>query len=106
MLEIIAIIVLSSNIKLIAQGKNLKPAKYIILMVFLWIFLEFLGAIIGTIVFGEGLAAYPFALIGAALGGFLGYIIAKNATPKLNYSPPIESFGEKDLDVNHEEKNI
>ena len=102
MLEIIAIIALGSNIKKIAQEKNLKPAKYIFIMVVLWIFLEFTGSIIGAIVFGEGLAAYPFALIGAALGGFLGYTIVRNATPKPSYSPPIDSFGQKEPDVNHE----
>ena len=102
MLEIIAIISLSKKIKRIVIEKNLKPTKYIVIMVLLWISLEFFGAIAGTIFFGEDFVVYLFALTGAGLGALLGYTIANNAKPKVIYNPSIESFGEKEVDLNYE----
>ena len=81
MLEIIAIIALARSIKKIILEKGRKPAGYIALMVILWITLELIGGMIAVILAGEGLAVYGGALIGAALGGLLGYLIAKNAKP-------------------------
>lgn len=79
MLEIIAIIFLGRLIKKIVNEKDLNATKYILLMVFFWMSFEFLGLMLGTIILGEGLESYFIALIGAALGGYLGYYIAKNA---------------------------
>ena len=79
MLEIIAIIALGKSISKIIRAKGLKPLKYILLMVFLWITFEFVGLVIGTLLFGEGIGAYLMALPGAALGGYLSYRIAVNA---------------------------
>lgn len=79
MLEIIAIFTLGKAIKNKVQAKGLKATKYILLMVFFWLSFEFLGMVLGIIIFGEGLEAYLLALPGAALGGYLGYTIAKNA---------------------------
>jgi membrane associated rhomboid family serine protease len=91
MLEILAIIALASSIKKIVIEKGLKPWKYIILMVVLWILFEFTGGIVGVIFFGEGLAAYPGALFGAALGGLLGYIIAKSAKSRIEPKEVLET---------------
>ncbi len=79
MLEIIAIIYLGRTIKKIALKKGLKPTKYILLMVFFWLSFEFLGMVIGFIIFKDGLMPYLLALPGAALGGYLSYTIVKNA---------------------------
>ncbi|WP_157503040.1 hypothetical protein [Mangrovimonas xylaniphaga] len=81
MIEIIAIISLSKSIKTMVLEKGLKPTKYIVTMIVLWILFEFLFAIIGAIIFGEGLMIYLFCMLGAALGGYTGYSIAKNAKP-------------------------
>lgn len=83
MLELIAIFTLGKSIKKMVQAKGLKATKYILLMVFFWLSFEFLGMVLGIIIFGEGLEAYLFALPGAALGGYLSYTIAKNAVPEL-----------------------
>lgn len=79
MLEIIAIFTLGKWIKNSVNAKGLKATKYILLMIFFWISFEFLGMVLGIIIFGEGLQAYLLALPGAALGGYLSYTIAKNA---------------------------
>lgn len=79
MLEIIAMVTLGKSISAIVSDKGLKPFKYVLIMIVLWIGLEFIGAIVGVIVVGEGLMSYPFALVGAILGGYISYEIAKNA---------------------------
>ncbi len=79
MLEIIAIFALGKAIKKIVEAKGFSATKYILLMVFFWISFEFLGFVLGIIIFGEGLSAYLMALPGAAAGGYLSYNIAKNA---------------------------
>jgi hypothetical protein len=59
------------------------PGKYVFMMVIFWIGLELLGAMIGMAVFGERMAAYPLGLLGAAIGAFISYQIAKSASPRL-----------------------
>lgn len=83
MLEILAIIYLGKNISRIAKEKGLKPGGYVALMVVLWFGLEVVGAFMGILVFGEGLAAYPLALVGAGLGALFGYLIVKGAKSKI-----------------------
>ncbi len=79
MIEIIIIITLGKSISRMAKAKGLSSGKYVTIMVLLWFGLEITGIVIGTIAFGEGLAAYPLGLLGAAIGATLGYQIAKNA---------------------------
>lgn len=79
MLELIAIFILGKAIKKMVHAKGLKATKYILLMIFFWLSFEFLGMVLGIIIFGEGLTAYLLALPGAALGAYLSYTIAKNA---------------------------
>jgi hypothetical protein len=81
MLEIIAAIILGRNIKKIVEAKGLKPTRYILIMVALWVGLEFTGALIGTLMFGDGGMVYLFAIIGAIIGAYLSYTIANNAVP-------------------------
>ena len=82
MLEIIFIIMLSRRIGEIVKKKGLKPAKYVTIMIILWIVLEVTGSVIGGLFF-EGPAIYLFAIIGAAIGGYSGFSIANNA--RANY---------------------
>lgn len=83
MIEIIVVIILTRNIGGICKSKNIKPLGYQLLTVFLWIFFEFLGAIIGAIFFpGQIGYAYLFGLMGAGLGALLVYSIVKNLKPK------------------------
>ncbi|MBL3656516.1 hypothetical protein [Fulvivirga sediminis] len=81
MLEIFAIIFICRKNSEIVKNKGLKPTKYIIFTVVLWILFEIIGMFLGMIVVQDSVAGYIFALIGAALGGFIAYQIAKNATP-------------------------
>jgi len=81
MLEIIAIMSVSKTIREIALDKGLKPAKYILILIALWIGFEFLGGMIGAILFGPGLESYLVAIVGAVVGGYLGYTIAQKAEP-------------------------
>lgn len=82
MLEIIAMISLGRTIRNIALEKGLKPLRYILTMIFLWIGCEMMGAAIGLSLFGNMFAAYVCALAGAVLGGYLSYQRVVNAQPE------------------------
>jgi hypothetical protein len=83
MLEILAIIGLSKKIGNIAFDKGLKKTPYIIIMIALWVVLEIVGAVIGTLIFGEEtLMVYLCAVLGAATGALLGYLIVNSAASK------------------------
>lgn len=79
MLEIIAIIFLSKRIAKIVRPKGHKASKYIVTMILLWISLEFLCVAIAFKITGDLMNAMPFGLIGAAIGGYLGYKLAVDA---------------------------
>ena len=79
MLELIAMFSLGKTIRAIAMEKGLKPLRYILNMIFLWIGLELLFAFIGMSLFGNMMGAYFCALAGAAFGGYLGYRGVVNA---------------------------
>ena len=81
MLEVIAIITLGKSISKMTREKGLKPLKYVLLMIAMWIGFEIGGAMIGAILYGESPLVYLFALLGAAFGGFLSYQIAKSVRP-------------------------
>lgn len=81
MIEIIVIILLANKIKKMVAAKGLKPTKYIIFLVVLWLGLEFLFAIITILTLGPGPLAYIGALAGAVIGAVIAFQIAKNAEP-------------------------
>jgi hypothetical protein len=101
MLEIILVVIISKKIAAMMTKKGRSPAGYIVTFVFLWIGGEVVGAVIGTIIAvvqnpnaldaGFDFMAYIFALLGAAVGGTVGYLIASSA-------PPIEDPRKKALD--------
>ncbi len=78
MLEIIAIIFLSRNIGSMAFEKGHSAGMYKFLTVLFWIVFELIGAVIGTIVLGEGIGVYVFALLAAGLGYLIIYLIVSN----------------------------
>ncbi|MFY0601006.1 MAG: hypothetical protein JXR03_15125 [Cyclobacteriaceae bacterium] len=84
MLEIIAMISLGRTIRNIALEKGLKPSKYIVNMVLLWIGFEIIGAYIGMNITHNLFGSYLFAMAGAVLGGYLAYQSAVKAPPNIN----------------------
>ena len=87
MLEILVIIQVSKKIAAMMKEKGRSAAGFVVIFVFLWIFGELTGAVLGVIVAGQsqnpgqmndGFDWQPIvgALIGAAIGGGVGYAIA------------------------------
>ena len=92
MLEIIAIVLLCKHIAKILKEKGLKPTLYVVATVALWVGFELLGGIVGFMIGGSEFVAYFTALGGAALGGYLGYLYAKGAAGKAEFSDsPIDA---------------
>src|SRR5262245_21171345 len=96
MLEILLIIAVSKKISTMMTAKGRNPTGWVLLFIGLWIGGEILGMIIGAILTllvdpramdGDGFmcGAYIFAIIGAAIGGTSGYLIAKSMS---DLSPP------------------
>lgn len=99
MLEIILLIFLTRKVGGIIEGKGRKAGWYKAMTVALWIGGEIGGAIIGGIIVaisGAGqFLIYVAALLGAAGGAALAYVIANNVTPvAVEYgAPPPPLFG-------------
>jgi len=74
MLEIIVLIFLCRKIGNTAQRKGLKPGQWKLFTVLTWLGFEFLGAVVGIILFGYNqkdlLGVMAFALV-CAFGGYL-----------------------------------
>ena len=98
MLEIILLIYLTRHIGEIIEEKGRKSGWYKVLTVVLWIGGEVFGAIVGAVVSelsGTGtFLVYIFALVGAAIGAGLAFMIAKSLSPiQYNAPPPPPTFG-------------
>ncbi|MEO5783292.1 MAG: hypothetical protein ABIQ07_08485 [Ginsengibacter sp.] len=80
MLEIIALIFLAKQIGNIASAKGLKPGLWKLYFVLAWIAGEFIGAIIGIMIFGT----HNFISIElvAVAGAVTGYVIIKATLAK------------------------
>jgi hypothetical protein len=86
MLEIILVFVISKKIAAMMKEKGRSAVGYILLFIFLWFAGEVVGAIVGVIfsmatnpnALNDGFPVLPwiFALVGAAVGGGIGYTIA------------------------------
>ena len=95
MLEIVALIFLTRKVGEIVESKNRKAGWYKFMTVALWIGFEVVGAIIGGVYVALSGASdafsYLFALVGAACGAGLSFIIAKSLpvrTEALAQPPP------------------
>ena len=75
MLEIIALIFLAKQIGKIAADKGLKPGTWKLYLVLSWIAGEFVGAIIGILIFGTT-NIISVELVAVA-GAVTGYVILK-----------------------------
>jgi phosphate/sulfate permease len=81
MLEIVGIFLLARKIREKLEPKGIKPTKYIVIMILLWVGLEFLFAFLAAMVFyDEPYMAYPFGIAGAVIGAIIGYRIALAAS--------------------------
>jgi hypothetical protein len=92
MLEIILLITLTRRIGYILEQKGRKTGWYKLLTVLLWFGGEIVGAIIGAGIAEVGELSnaliYLIALMGAAAGAGLAFIIAKSVQPMPEYLPP------------------
>lgn len=106
MLEIILIVVISQSISKQLKAKGRSAVGYVILFVMLWVGGEIAGAIFGVIVSGPtasdggfNFTIWVFALIGAAIGGTIGYVIASSV-------PPVEKEQEYYDDSPYYDRNL
>jgi membrane protein DedA with SNARE-associated domain len=85
MLEIILIVIIFKKIAPMITEKGRSPAGYIVAFVVLWIGGELVGVVVGTIIavaYINSLFMVPiFAVLGAAVGGTIGYLIANSVPP-------------------------
>jgi hypothetical protein len=80
MIEIIALILLAKEIGKIAADKGLKPGTWKLYMVLAWIAGEFVGALIGILIFGTN-NIISIELVAVA-GAVTGYVIIKRNLSK------------------------
>jgi membrane protein DedA with SNARE-associated domain len=86
MLEIILVVAISQKIAAMLNAKGRSAVGYVILFVALWVGGEIMGAVIGVIITiasnpnamdaGFPWMAWVCGLVGAAIGGGIGYAIA------------------------------
>lgn len=102
MLEIIALVFLTRKIGEIVESKNRKAGWFKVMTVVLWIGFEIAGALVGgvysALTGASDAFTYLFALIGAACGAGLSFVIAKSlpvrdAALAQPPPPPPPSFG-------------
>ncbi|MDB5198326.1 MAG: hypothetical protein JWO92_289 [Chitinophagaceae bacterium] len=80
MIEIIALILLAKEIGKIAADKGLKPGTWKLYMILAWIAGEFVGAVIGILIFGTN-NIISIELVAIA-GAITGYLIIKRSLSK------------------------
>ena len=89
MLEILLLIYLCRELGKILRAKGRSAGWFQFLLVILWFGGEFFGAVAAVIIgFEDGPAIYLGALLGAAGGAVLGFVIAKSVAPALPQGPP------------------
>ena len=97
MLEIIALIFLTKHIGRIAADKGLKPGIWKLYTVLAWIAGEFLGAVVGVLIFGTD---NIFSVILVAFAGAVtGYFIIKaNLSKRPDVFDEIDQIGDNNPD--------
>jgi len=72
MIEIIVLFFLGRHIGKMAAGKGLSPNKWILRLILAWVATEFIGIILGIMMFGVGnLFGLMMFAIACAFGGYL-----------------------------------
>jgi len=93
MLEVLFLWFLTRQIRKIVEPKGRKPFGYQAMLVAFWFGGEIVGAIIGFLLFSEAdsqCLVYIPALLGAALGAGVAFLIASSlspAVPQMPYGP-------------------
>ena len=80
MLEIIALIFLTRQIGKVAEKKGLKAGTWKVYTVLAWLAGEFIGAIIGVMIFGTN--NFVSVALVAIAGAFTGYVFLKSMLNK------------------------
>lgn len=80
MLEIIAIVILTGRLKSTASSKG-RSAWWAALLPVLWLGGEFAGGMVATLAGLDGFALYGVAIVGAAIGAGLAYVIVNALSP-------------------------
>ena len=89
MLEILFLVYLCKQIGKILRDKGRSPGWFQFLLVVLWLGGEFFGAVVASVLgVGEAGGVYLGALLGAAGGAVLGFVIAKSVAPASALQPP------------------
>ena len=89
MLEVLLLIYLSRRLGEIVRAKGRSAGWYQFLLVVLWFGGEIFGAVVTVTVFrADGLAAYLGAIVGAAGGAVLGFVIANSVAPATHQGSP------------------
>ena len=92
MLEILLLIALTKRIGRILQAKGRKSGWFKFLTVVLWFGGEIIGGVIGTVMAEfigvNELSVYLMALLGAAVGAGIAFLIAKSVPPARPFEPP------------------
>ncbi len=81
MLEILVLIFLCKNNASLVKKRGGTPWVYVLLTILLWVGFELIGALIGSLIFGDELIVYLFALAGGICGAIISYMLAKNVKP-------------------------
>ena len=93
MLEIIALIFITRQIGRIAADKGLKPGAWKFYTVLAWIAGEFVGAVIGVLIFGtENLFSVFMVAVAGAISGY--FIIKANLSKRPDVFDEIDHIGE------------
>lgn len=93
MLEIVAIVLLVRANKKNALERGRRPGGFIALTLVLWIGLEIIGAVIGTLAGAEYLGIIFIGLAFAGIGGLISYLVTKSCKPGDYYPvPPMPAY--------------
>lgn len=92
MLEIIALIFLTREIGKLADRKGLRSGRWKVYTVLAWIAGEFVGAVIGVLIFGpENLFSVILVAIAGAITGY--FIIKANLSKRPDVFDDIDQIG-------------
>lgn len=95
MLEIIALIFLTRKIGKIAEDKGLKPGTWKLYTVLAWIAGEFIGAVIGALIFGpENIVSIILLAIAGAVTGY--FLVRNTLSKKPDVFDDIDQIGRND----------